>query len=337
MVDSPEELEGATLIEAAEEALPEVPAEAKSEVEGQIETEVEIVPEPAAASPAVKKTTGSDFKNIVQKGTEVADPRVRERLEDVRRSQISYPLSPAIQPPVEEQDYEEIEGAPTLLIISGSPRKHTCISLANIIEKGAHDSRVNTRRFYLHEKRISPCIGCNGCIETGICVLADAVDDDYKELKELIDTCDGIALVAPVYFSGPPAQLKALFDRFQPYWVDKYIRTGIFPDYRPSQLFVIGSGGDPHGYEPLVTISKSCLQIAGFSLDKVYNFIGYLAPSDSPKAITEEELPEMSKPDIANRKKAIIRQNEFRSLALEAGQAFGRLLRLNAEKANAEK
>jgi multimeric flavodoxin WrbA len=280
---------------------------------------------------------GADRTGIVQKGTEKVDSRVKARgaakkdndgKVDSRRIPVREVLEPRKQPS---------ESAPTLLLISGSPRKHTSVSLIDLIESGAQDAGVRTQRFLLCEKRIDPCIGCNACTKTGSCVFAGkttsdrkAFADDYLELIGLLDRTDGLAVVAPVYFSGPTAQLKALYDRFQPYWARKYVLGQPFPKRRPSQLFIVGTGGDPHGHEPIITISRSALQIAGFELDKINNFVGYLAPQDSPKPLTEEEMAEMSHHDIAVRKAAVEKQEEFRTRAVEAGRAFGRLLLMGA-------
>jgi hypothetical protein len=73
-----------------------------------------------------------------------------------------------------------------------------------------------------------------------------------------------------VYFAGPPSQLKAALDRLQPhYW--KGTRR---QPKRPACLYVVGEGGDPHGFAPLVTICRSALAVAGFELVDVRSHIG---------------------------------------------------------------
>jgi multimeric flavodoxin WrbA len=87
---------------------------------------------------------------------------------------------------------------------------------------------------------------------------------------EALDEADELHVVSPVYFAGPPSQFKALLDRLQPhYW--KNTRT--LPK-RPAYLHVVGEGGDPHGFEPLVTICRSALSVAGFTLETVTPYIG---------------------------------------------------------------
>ncbi|MDR0501336.1 MAG: flavodoxin family protein [Coriobacteriales bacterium] len=192
------------------------------------------------------------------------------------------------------------EFSPNILLICGSPRSHASEYLLNLIAKGAEEAGAQTKRFCLSQKHVNPCNGCNACSKTGICVLASEHNstynsthnnkhnsthnsklmDDYPELLRLMEQADALALVAPLYFAGPSAQLKALLDRMQPYWAKHYV-LGVPPRIkRPAQLFITGGGGDKHGYDPLVTITKSALAVAGFGIEKVHNFVGFKLPDD---------------------------------------------------------
>ena len=113
-----------------------------------------------------------------------------------------------------------------------------------------------------------------------------ALDDDMLDVYELIDDAEELTIVSPVYFAGPPSQLKALLDRLQPYYCLN-IANGAGQDAtrRPAILHVVGEGGDPHGYEPLVTIVKSALACAGFQLETVYDWVGKI---DAQGEIQEE-------------------------------------------------
>ncbi|MGI6221313.1 MAG: flavodoxin family protein [Coriobacteriales bacterium] len=287
---------------------------------------------PLVAAEEVKPKPAGGRHLIVQKGTEELDSRVRARGE-------SRP-APEVDTAAKTVEFRAVSAGdmPTLLFISGSPRRHTSVSLIDLIERGVQEAGVRTQRFLLCEKRVNPCIGCGACSKTGACTFAERkmpdggrYIDDYYELTKMLDTCDGLAIVAPVYFTGPTAQLKALYDRFQPYWARKYVLGKPFPQRRPSQLFMIGTGGDPHGNEPMTTISRSALQIAGFELEKVNNFIGYKAPSDAPVEPTEEELEQMTPRQRSLIKQALVKQAEFCQRAVDAGRAFGRALRADQE------
>ncbi len=139
--------------------------------------------------------------------------------------------------------------------------------------------------------------------------------------------------MAPVYFAGPSAQLKALYDRMQPYWAQRYL-LGMAPKTkRPVQLFVVGGGGDVHGYDPLSGSTKSAMAVAGFNLEKVNNFIGFKDPRDMPKMPTEEEAANLSYAQIAQLKRQVTEQRDFTQRAIDSGSAFARFV-VKKKKAN---
>jgi multimeric flavodoxin WrbA len=220
---------------------------------------------------------------------------------------------------------------PDILFISGSPRNRTCVALIDLIEQGARNAGAKTQRFLLSKKRLDPCVGCGGCSRTGNCALATrtrggAFTDDYLELKAVLERVDALAIVAPLYFAGPPAQLKALYDRMQPYWAQRYLLGHGAPEKRPAQLFVVGGGGDAHGHAPLVGSTKSSMAVAGFNLEKVNNFIGFAPPGDVPAFPREEESVGYSHAQLAHLRRVIAQQEAFRQRALDSGGAFARLI-----------
>lgn len=106
------------------------------------------------------------------------------------------------------------------------------------------------------------------------------VRDDMDDVYPLIDTADELIVVSPVYFASAPAQLKALLDRFQPYfWTKTRARK------RPATLHVVGEGGDPHGFDPLVGSVRSAAAVAGFRLERVLDWVGKI---NDDGEITEE-------------------------------------------------
>lgn len=126
---------------------------------------------------------------------------------------------------------------------------------------------------------IEPCTGCDWCRDGGGCVEDSesgehparcVIEDDFSGVYELIEAADEITVVSPVYFAGPPAQLKAVLDRLQPYFWHK-----VRPRPKaPATLHVVGEGGDPHGYDPLIGTVRSALSCAGFALEEVYDWVG---------------------------------------------------------------
>lgn len=217
-----------------------------------------------------------------------------------------------------------------ILFLCGSPRHHASEALLALLEQGVRETGARSRKFLLSQKHIAPCKGCGYCESTGTCIMVDKQPpdappiDDYLELLDAFERADALAVVAPLFFAGPPAQLKALYDRMQPFYARKYLLGQQPPAKKPAQIFILGGGGDAHGYEPLVTISRSALAVAGFSLEKTQNFIGFKHARDIADVPSEEDAAALNLSELAHLKKAAARQREFEQRALAAGGAFAR-------------
>ena len=179
------------------------------------------------------------------------------------------------------------------LIIVGSPRAagvsaRYAAQLESELEGRRTDSPFAPSAvvWRVSDHDVSGCIGCEVCRSRLTC----AFDDDMAGLMGFLDACDEVHVVCPVYFAGPPAQFKCVLDRLQPYWERRCgpnakglqelaaapLAAGrLEAQKRPVTLHIIGSGGDPHGFEPLVTIVRSAFGAAGFSLVEVRDRIGW--------------------------------------------------------------
>ncbi|MDO4442562.1 MAG: flavodoxin family protein [Slackia sp.] len=138
---------------------------------------------------------------------------------------------------------------------------------------------------------VADCIGCAACrpdapeeyapeTRHADCV----IDDDMGGLYRLLDDADEVHLVCPVYFAGPTGRFKCVLDRLQPYWewrIGPAARLDRAREVkRPVHLHVIGAGGDPFGYDALVSIVRSAFGSAGFRLDDVVDRIGWGQPDE---------------------------------------------------------
>ena len=220
---------------------------------------------------------------------------------------------------------------PDILYISGSPRSHTSEALVALIEKGARKAGARSQFFFLSKKRIAPCLGCGSCSKTGDCVQASRTArhkllDDYLEFHALLERADALVIVAPIYFAGPSSQLKALFDRLQPYWAKRYVLGETPRPKRPAQLFVVGESGEAHGHAPLVGIARSALAVAGFNLEKVHSYVGFKAKEEIPILPPEDERESLSLGMIAQLRRAVTVQENFEQRAVNAGGAYARYL-----------
>lgn len=98
-----------------------------------------------------------------------------------------------------------------VLVLTGSPHRHGSTDLlANEFIRGAEKAGHKVTRFDAAFSAIRPCLGCDGCRESGVCVQKD---DMAAVLRALLEA-DLVALVTPLYYYGISAQLKAVIDRF---------------------------------------------------------------------------------------------------------------------------
>lgn len=184
------------------------------------------------------------------------------------------------------------------VLIQGSPRvngksaricRMISMHLANVAPE------VELYIFDVAQRDVMGCNGCEYCRSNDTCI----IDDDMNCLIEELDRADRVILVTPIYFASLPSQTKAVIDRLQPYFWDYVARRknsgkefagededaqsletdGVVPSAhvsskRPLMLYVVGDGGDPHGYEPLYTSVKAAFALAGFSIDHCVEIIG---------------------------------------------------------------
>lgn len=148
-------------------------------------------------------------------------------------------------------------------IINASPRtKSRCVRIVeNLLNQLENEGEVE--QIDVGIAPVNPCTACDQCKHTSKCV----IEDEMERYRAQLEDADTLIIVSPVYFSGTPAQLKAFIDRLQPYfWT--YSRGS---KKRNAYLFVVREGGDPHGFDPLVTIVRSGLAVAGFTVEDTFD------------------------------------------------------------------
>lgn len=107
-----------------------------------------------------------------------------------------------------------------VIAFCGSPRKdgNTELLLREAV-KGIEDTGLEVDIFYLNSMNIGPCQDCGGCNESGECIYRDDMDRVYDAMK----TADRIILASPIFFFSVSAQVKAMIDRCQSFWCEKYL------------------------------------------------------------------------------------------------------------------
>lgn len=114
-----------------------------------------------------------------------------------------------------------------VLGIYGSPRKggNTDLLLDRILE-GSRAAGAEVESIYVRRLKMSGCLECGGCDETGECV----VQDDMQTVYPLLQESDIIFLASPNFFYSVTAQVKLLIDRSQAMWSKRLLEKT--PDQR---------------------------------------------------------------------------------------------------------
>ena len=108
-----------------------------------------------------------------------------------------------------------------ILALAGSPhRPSNSEELMRAAINGASERKgVKVEAFRVADMAISPCRACAGCDETGLCVIRD----DMQQLYPLLRGADRLIIASPIFFGSVTAWIKAVFDRCQACWAEKYL------------------------------------------------------------------------------------------------------------------
>jgi len=107
-----------------------------------------------------------------------------------------------------------------IMAVMASPRrKGNSETLLDEFLIGVAKAGGLSEKVVLVDLRINPCREDHHCLKTGECSLADDAGDLFRKML----AAEKIVLASPVFFYALPAQLKALVDRAELYWVRKYV------------------------------------------------------------------------------------------------------------------
>ncbi|TAN43389.1 MAG: flavodoxin family protein [Nitrospirae bacterium] len=177
-----------------------------------------------------------------------------------------------------------------IIAFQGSPRKDGNTELLlNEIIRGAGEHGSPVRTYKLNLMKIRPCQDCGGCDQTGVCILEDDMGPVYDDIR----TADRIILASPIFFFGLSAQAKALVDRCQSFWCEKYllkkpIEEGPFG--RKGLLVLVGGMKKEIGIECGNASAKAFFRTISVSEHTVLSFLGVDAKGaikDHPTALAE--------------------------------------------------
>lgn len=112
--------------------------------------------------------------------------------------------------------------------------------MLDTFRRGAEAAGAQVDVMRVADLDIEPCTNCDGCRDTGECVISDDMEGIYKKLA----VADGLILASPIYFGSVSAYTKAVIERFQIYWFInfgnenlKHLKT---PTRRPAAFLAVG-------------------------------------------------------------------------------------------------
>lgn len=145
-----------------------------------------------------------------------------------------------------------------VLGVLGSPCPHgNTAQLLDAVLEGARVRGADVKRIDLAKMKVNACLECRECDAGSGCVQKT---DDMAGIYRAIREVDAIVLASPIFFMGVTSQAKAMIDRCQCFWVEKYVNKVRFYDgkRRPKGLFVSCAGSEkPIVFEPAKHVVKA--------------------------------------------------------------------------------
>ena len=106
------------------------------------------------------------------------------------------------------------------LLGSPVPEGNTAILLDRAL-KGAADAGCTVEKIDVNKLDFQACMEMMFCKEHETCIMDDDMQQMYQKFKEM----DGLIIAAPVMTMGIPGKLKSFMDRFQVFFMAKYMRN----------------------------------------------------------------------------------------------------------------
>ncbi len=165
----------------------------------------------------------------------------------------------------------------------GSPRVdgNTELLLIEAI-RAMKEQGHEVKTFKLNYLRIKPCQDCGGCDKNGICIINDDMTEIYREIRE----ADRFILASPIFFFGMSAQAKAMIDRCQAFWCEKYLLKKTIPEGvngRKGLLMLVGGMKKDIGIQCGDASAKAFFRTISVPTHEVLGFLGV----DAKGAITD--------------------------------------------------
>lgn len=106
------------------------------------------------------------------------------------------------------------------LLGSPLPEGNTAILLDRAL-KGAADAGCTVEKIVVNNLDFQACMEMMFCREHETCIIDDDMQQMYQKFREM----DSLIIATPVMTMGIPGKLKSFMDRFQVFFMAKYVRN----------------------------------------------------------------------------------------------------------------
>jgi len=106
------------------------------------------------------------------------------------------------------------------LLGSPLPEGNTAILLDHAL-RGAADAGCTVEKIVVSNLDIQACMEMMFCREHETCIVDDDMQQMYRKFREM----DSLIIATPVMTMGIPGKLKSFIDRFQVFFMAKYVRN----------------------------------------------------------------------------------------------------------------
>ncbi len=175
-------------------------------------------------------------------------------------------------------------------VFMGSPRvKGNTQLLLEEAMRGAEEKGAQITFFELNSMKIRGCQDCGGCAATGVCVKKDDMERIYPVIRE----SSRFILASPIFFVGVSAQTKAMIDRCQCFWYEKYILKKPLPQGpsgRAGLFLSVGGMGGIEGKNCSEATAKAFFRTISVPAHQTLGYLGVDARGDilkQPQALKE--------------------------------------------------
>lgn len=163
-----------------------------------------------------------------------------------------------------------------LTLINASPRKNG--NTKQVIDEFLSVCPYETIIYNMYDEKISPCIACDKCSETGSCFM-----HDIDHIIDDVFTSDYVVFATPVYCYSFPSPMKAFLDRLQPYYSDeKYKNPAV-----SRKGFVLASCGKSGKFG--IDVIEKQSRIAFIELSASFDGIYLFSETDKCSTLQEDE------------------------------------------------